>query len=84
MQACGRVVKKIESSRRDGKRNGRFSKFRCKIELHVFREAGAFIRVDSEMCRLQAYFDNPDMAWQVLVATQQILEMAGCIGLRLT
>ena len=31
----------------------------CKIELCTFREAHTFIRVDSEMCRLLAYFDNP-------------------------
>jgi len=58
-----RVVKKIESSRRDGKCNGRFSNFHfpnaCKIELCAFREAGAFIRVDGEMHWLPANFDNP-------------------------
>ena len=58
-----RVVRNIESSRRDGKSNGRFSNFRvpnaCKIELRAFREAGTFIRVDGEMRRLPAYFDNP-------------------------
>jgi len=41
-----RVVKKTESSRRDGKSIRRFSNFHfpkaCKIELRVFREAGAF------------------------------------------
>ena len=61
-----RVVKKIESSRRDGKCNGRFSNFRfpngCKIELCAFRVAGAFIRVDGEMRWLPAYFDNPALS----------------------
>ena len=48
-----------------GKVTGEISNFRfpnaCKIiiELHAFREAGTFIRVDGEMCRLLAYFDNP-------------------------
>lgn len=41
-----RVVKKTESSGRDGKSIRRFSNFHfpkaCKIELRVFREAGAF------------------------------------------
>lgn len=41
-----RVVKKTESSGRDGKSIRRFSNFHfskaCKIELCVFREAGAF------------------------------------------
>ena len=58
-----RVVRKIESSRRAGKSNGRFSNFHfpnaCKIDLRAFREASTFIRVDSEMRRLPAYFDNP-------------------------
>ena len=58
-----RVVKKIESSRRDGKSNRRFSNFHfpngSKIELHTFRKAIAFIRVDGEMHQLPAYFDNP-------------------------
>ena len=59
-----RVVKKIESSRRDGKSNRIFSNnFHfpngSKIELHAFRKASAFIRVDDEMHQLPAYFDNP-------------------------
>ena len=56
-----RVVKKIESSRRDRKSNGRFRNFcnACKIELCASREAGAFIGVDSEICWLPGYFDNP-------------------------
>ena len=57
------VVKKIESSRRDVKSNGRFSNFcflnSCKIELPMFRQAGTFIRVDSEMRWLPGYFDKP-------------------------
>lgn len=60
---CHRLVKKIENSRRDGENNGRFSNFRfpdaCKTELRAFREASAFVRVDSEMCWLLAYLDNP-------------------------
>ena len=31
----------------------------CKIELHALREAGTFIRVDTEMCLHPAYIDNP-------------------------
>ena len=31
----------------------------CKIELHMFKEDGTFISVDSEMWQLLAYFDNP-------------------------
>ena len=48
-----------------GKVTGEISNFcfpnACKIELRAFREAGTFIRVDSEMCWLSAYFDNPDV-----------------------
>ena len=29
------------------------------IELHAFREAGTFIKIDSEECWLPAYFENP-------------------------
>ena len=28
---------------------------------YAFREGGAFIRVDGEMHRLPAYFDNPEL-----------------------
>ena len=61
---CHRLVKKIQISRGDGKKKqGRFPNFcfpnACKIELRVFREGSAFIREDSEMCRLPAYLDNP-------------------------
>ena len=31
----------------------------CKIELHALREAGTFIRVDTETCLHPAYFNNP-------------------------
>ena len=59
---CSRVVNKIESSRRDGKSNrGDFLifVFQMLVKLsYAFREAGAFIRVDSEMCQLPAYFGN--------------------------
>lgn len=57
-----RVVKKSESSERDGKIIRRFSNFHfpkaCQIELRVFREAGHFIRIDSGMWLLP-YFYNP-------------------------
>ena len=57
------VVKNIESSKRVGKSNRRFSIFRfphtCKIELQTFREASTFIQVDGEMHWLPVYFDNP-------------------------
>ena len=47
-----------------GKVKGDISNFRfanaCEIELRAFREAGTFIRLDGEMLRLLAYFDNPD------------------------
>ena len=47
-----------------GKVTGEISNFHfpnaCKSELCAFREAGTFIRVDGEMHRLLAYFDNPD------------------------
>ena len=36
----------------------------CKIEPRAFRKAGAFVRVDSKMRRLPAYFDNP--GWWIL------------------
>ena len=53
---ASRVVKNIESSRKDGKSNGRFSNFyfpnACIIGLHMFTE-------DSEMCWLPTYFNNP-------------------------
>ena len=31
----------------------------CKIELHALREAGTFLRVDTETCLHPAYFNNP-------------------------
>ena len=34
--------------------------------LHVFREASAFIRIDSEMCRLLAYFDSHAWSWEMM------------------
>ena len=47
-----------------GKVTGEISNFRfpnaCKIELRTFREADTFIRVDGEMHRLPAYFDDPE------------------------
>lgn len=51
-------------------KNGKFSNFHfpnaCKIELHVLNEAGTFIKVDSEVCWLPAYFENPVIVTLVL------------------
>ena len=52
-----RVVRKIESSRRDGK-SSRGDWCVSVGALWAFREASAFIRVDGEMRWLPAYIDN--------------------------
>lgn len=57
-----RVVKKTESSGRDGKSVRRFSNFHfpkaSKIELVCLEKLGHFIRIDSGMWLLP-YFYNP-------------------------
>ena len=57
------LSKRLRVAGEMGKVTGDISNFRfpndCKIELHAFIEAGSFIRIDSEMCQLPAYFDNP-------------------------
>ena len=57
------MSKRLRVAGEMGKVTGDISNFRfsnaSKIELRAFREASTFIRVDGEMCRLPADFDNP-------------------------
>ena len=57
------LSKRLRVAGEMGRVTGEISNFHFpnarKIELRAFREASTFIRVDGEMRRLLAYFDNP-------------------------
>ena len=68
MRIGARLSKRLRVAGEMGKVTGNISNFRfpnaCKIiELRAFIEAGTFIRIDGEMHRLPAYFDNPVGVW---------------------